>query len=97
VKKSSSTFQLYEELVDVARKIFDEVRSSQGPFRSGACMFKGKKLFVINSRQPIDERIAALSLEIAQRGADQIYLKPIIRSEIERYRSNLNLPDYSRE
>ncbi len=93
MKKNSSALQLYEELVEVARKLFDEVRSSQGPFHSGACMFKGKKLFIINSRQPIDERIAALSNEIAQSGADQIYLKPIVRSEIERYRSNLNQPD----
>jgi hypothetical protein len=40
---------------------------------------------MVNTRQPADERIAALSREISRRGAEKVYLKPAVRAEIERW------------
>ncbi len=77
--------RLCQELEDVASKLFDEVRQDTGGFSTGACTFHGKRVLMINSRQTIDERISALAREIAQHDPTRLYLKPTVRSEVERW------------
>jgi uncharacterized small protein (DUF1192 family) len=77
--------QLFEELVEVAERIFAEVRRDEGLFQTGACTYKGRSILLVNTRQPMEERVAAVAREIARAGAEQLYLKPAVRAEVERY------------
>ncbi|MFH0765686.1 MAG: hypothetical protein V2A61_04625 [Calditrichota bacterium] len=77
--------RLCHELEEVAEKLFVEIRRDQGSFQTGACVLQGRKILLINSRQPIDERISCLAREIARSNFNFFYLKPAVRAEVERY------------
>ena len=88
MKRQIKPDRLLSELQDVAERLFSEIRYEQGTFQTGTCMLKGKKILVVNKRQPIDERIAALASEIAREGTNNLYIKPVVRAEIERFNNN---------
>jgi len=85
LSRSLKPEKLFHELEEVAAKLFDEVRRDNGAFETAACIVNGKKLLLINTRQSIDERVAALAKQIARMGADRVYLRPALREEIERW------------
>jgi hypothetical protein len=85
VSRGLKPIQLYEELLDVARRMFAEVRREEGLFQTGSCICRGKLILLINSRQSLEERNSALAREIAQMGSDRLYLKPAVRAEVERW------------
>jgi hypothetical protein len=89
--------RLCQELEDVAVKMFDEVRRDTGGFSTGACVINGKSLLMVNNRQPIDERIAALAREIARHNPTRLYLKPAIREEVERWANKAELSERAQE
>ncbi len=93
MSRSLKPEKLSHELEEVASKLFDEVRRDSGTFETGACVVNGKKLLLINTRQPVDERVAALAKEIARMGADKVYIKPALREEIERWAINHTPPE----
>ena len=94
MKRQIKSDKLLGELEDVAGRIFSEIRYEQGSFQTGVCLLKGKKILVVNKRQPIDERIAALAGEIAREGTENLYLKPVVRAEIERF-NNVDIDEGS--
>ncbi len=93
MKRTLKPERLVQELEDVAGRLFGEVRREQGFFQTGTCSLRGKYLLVINSRQPLDERIAALAREISRMSTETVYLKPAVRAEIERYSPAPDLHD----
>lgn len=95
MSRSLKPEKLSHELEEVASRLFDEVRRDSGAFETGACIVNGKKLLLINNRQPLDERVAALAKEIARMGADKVYLRPALREEIERWTVNRTPPERS--
>lgn len=76
--------RLCRELEEVAEQLFSQVRREQGIFRTGSCVLNGRKVLFLNTRQPLDERIASLAKEIGQCNIEGFYIKPAIRAEIER-------------
>lgn len=95
MKRPARPERLCRDLEEVAVKLFDEVRRDTGSFQTGACTLHGKKLLMVNIRQPADERVAALAHEIALEGADRLYLKPAVREEIERWAPAIETPERS--
>ena len=93
MSRSLKPEKLSAELEEVASKLFDEVRKESGAFETGACIVNGKKLLLINTRQPVDERVVALAKEIARTGADKVYLRPALREEIERWAVDHTSPE----
>jgi len=83
---------LLSELEDVARRLYGELRRDEGFFVTGLCTVHGQTLLVVNTRQPVAERIAALAGLIARSEPDRLYLKPAVREEVERHL----LPEYVR-
>ncbi|MCF7809823.1 hypothetical protein K9N50_02405 [bacterium] len=77
--------KLLSDLSDIAERLFVEVRIEQGAFLSGSCSVHGSKILIINKRQSLDERIAALAREISDIGTEKLFIKPAIRAEIDRY------------
>ncbi len=89
MKRPKPPEKLCRELEEVAGRLFAEVRREQGGFRTGSCILKGRRVLILNSLQPVDERIAALAREIARCDIEDFYLKPAIRAEVERYSLSL--------
>jgi len=87
VRQNLKQEKLLTELVEVAERLFTEVRHEQGRFLTGSCHFLGKNILLVNKRQTVDERIVLLASEIARAGTEKLYLKPAIRAEIDRYAS----------
>lgn len=95
MKNSRKPLQLYDELMDVAGKLFSDLRKEEGLFKTGSCTVNGQRVMVVNKRQPIEERIEALAKEIALLGAENHYLKPVVRAEVERYSLNPDVVEVS--
>lgn len=85
MKNGQVKLRLFEELVKIAEQLFDEVRCEQGRFQSGICEFKGRNVLLINTHQPLDERVVDVAKEIACFNTEGIYIKPAVRAELERY------------
>ena len=85
MKQQLKSDKLLGELEEIAGRLFSEIRYEQGLFQTGVCVLHDKKILVVNKRQPIDERIAAVAGEIAREGIDNMYIKPALRAEINRY------------
>ncbi|MBM3326671.1 MAG: hypothetical protein FJY65_06790 [Calditrichaeota bacterium] len=77
---------LLDELEAVAARIFSEIRRDEGFFQTAVCRIRAKNVLIINTRQPMVERIAALAREIARHHSERIYLKPAVRAEIDNYK-----------
>ena len=85
MKHNLKTEHLYHELEEVAGRLFQEIRREEGWFRTGVCKIRGKTVLFLNGRQTIDERIAALAGALARCNVEGVYLKPVVRAEIERH------------
>ena len=91
--KQNTPQKLYDELVQVAKKLSGEIRCRKGCFRTGVCFIRGEKVLLINNSQPIEERISALIREIVANDIEEMDIKPIVRKELERYRATSTLSD----
>ena len=85
MKRDLKRERLNRELESVAERLFGDVRREDGRFQTGVCRLRGQTALFINTRQPLDERIAALASLIARFNMDDVYLKPVVRAEVERY------------
>ncbi|MFN3822150.1 MAG: hypothetical protein ACK4OO_07425 [bacterium] len=74
--------KLWKELVEVAEKLYPYVRYDEGFFLTGTCHFRGNEWLVINTRQPLGERITALAHILKKSSWETIYLKPALRDKI---------------
>ena len=71
------------ELEEVALKLFSEIRRESGGFRTGVCQLKGRKTLFLNKNQTLEERIFAIAGAISKQNIDEVYMKPVVRAEIE--------------
>jgi len=85
LKRNLKLESLYRELEEVAGRLFPDIRQEEGWFKTGVCTIRGKTVLILNGRQTIDEKIAALAGVLALCDVEGVYLKPIVRAEIERY------------
>ena len=99
--RHSKSIRLYNELEETAHRLFDQVRRESGQFKTGACEIQGKKVLFLNVNQSIDERIEAIAQEISRLlssngketdpiGVNNIFLKPSVRQEVERWADTAN-------
>lgn len=74
---------VYTELEEVAYRLFSEIRYESGRFRTGVCQLRGKVILFLNKNQTLEERISALAGAISKQNIDEVYMKPVVRAEIE--------------
>ena len=85
MKQNGKSERVFRELRELAERIFPEMRHEEGRFKTGVCTLHGKRTLILNNRQTIDEKIAALASAIAHCDTDDIFMKPVVRAEVERY------------
>lgn len=74
--------RLWEEMVELARRLFHRVRCEEGFFLTGVCEVKGETWLLINTHQPLPERIFTLANILVNRGLETIYIKPRLREKL---------------
>ena len=85
--------QLLAELEDVVQRLGYKLRYEKGDFEGGYCLLKESRLFVINSKNGIERRIAIISKNLKEIGIDEIFIKPNVREAIERESAKAAIPD----
>ena len=76
---------LFSELQDLSAKMGLEVTQDRGSFRGGLCRFEGEDIIVLNKSATLDQRTRQLAEILASKNLDDIYIKPGVRSVLEKY------------
>ena len=72
------------KLEDLAKLLGVQVRYEPTGGRSGAGVLHGEKVAVINSEQPLRERVEALAAVLAKEDSEHVYLPPVVRELLEK-------------
>ncbi len=81
--------QLLAELEEIVQRLGYKLRYEKGDFEGGYCLLKESHLFVINSRNEAEKRVAIIAKNIKELGIDDIFIKPQVREVIERENSKV--------
>jgi len=80
---------LLSELEEIVQRLGYKLRYEKGDFEGGYCLLKESHLFVINSRNETEKRVAIIAKNIKELGIDDIFIKPQVREVIERENSKV--------
>jgi hypothetical protein len=81
--------QLLAELEEIVQRLGYKLRYEKGDFEGGYCLLKESHLFVINSRNETEKRVAIIAKNVKELGIDDIFIKPQVREVIERESSKV--------
>lgn len=74
---------LFLELTDIAKQSGIIIRKEAGAFKSGYCLVEDKKIIMLNRMASVEYMSKIIALGLNYFGADQQYLKPVIREFID--------------
>jgi hypothetical protein len=82
--------QLYQELKDLAERmqvtVSEQNLKTPGiKVRSGLCIVKGRKLFVMDKRKSVQKKIKILAGQLALISHEDLYIIPAVRELLEKY------------
>jgi len=77
--KPTKIFREFEQLAEV---IDVRIIQEKGNFKGGYCLLEKERIIVVNSLNPIEQRIRAMAQAFAKLDISKIYMKPAIRSII---------------
>lgn len=82
--------QLYQELRDFALKLGVSVeehnlRESGIPVRSGLCVVKGRKLFIMDKHKTLKKKIRILAETLAEMAHEELYAVPAVRELLSKH------------
>jgi hypothetical protein len=77
--------KLVLHLTDAVKKIGYRVRTEEGNFRGGSCVFAEERLVILNRRMTQEERAEVLARVLTTESLDSIFLLPEVRAYIEKY------------
>ncbi|MBI5058529.1 hypothetical protein HZB60_01970 [candidate division KSB1 bacterium] len=75
--------RLVQLLSDVVRQLGYKVRTEDGNFRGGQCIFAEERLVFLNRRMSLDDRAELLARVLASENCDGLYLLPEVRRFVE--------------
>ena len=77
--------EVYEQLLEVARRYFDLVEEETGDFTGGVCRVRDESCLLVNRQAKLDRRLRTVATALAGLNLEQQYLLPAVRDAIERY------------
>ncbi len=75
--------KLLLELEEIVSRLGFKVRKEKGDFRGSNCVLSGERIIMLNKNSPVEMHIGTLSKFILSQKHDDLYLKPIVRKELE--------------
>jgi len=77
--------ELFDNLLEQAKRFFDKVELSRGDFKGGMCLVRDEKHLILNKNASLDTNLKLLCSAMASLDINQQYLLPAIREAIEKY------------
>ena len=75
--------KLLLELESLCEKLGFTIRKERGSFRGDQCVIEGEMLIVINKNKPPQSQAAILARVLRGDRADEVFIKPAVRKELE--------------
>lgn len=73
------------ELEQLVERNGYSIRKERGSFSGNHCIMEGDRLVVLNTKKPIEQQLGLLARVLHQTGVRDIYVKPAVRKELERF------------
>jgi hypothetical protein len=67
------------------------LRKERGVFRGADCIIEGDKLVMVNKNKPVEAQLGTIAKVLGQIDLSEIYIKPIIRKELDRLWDRLSV------
>ena len=80
--------ELYNEMLEIAKKIGITVRKDNGKFKGGTCIINDKDVIVINNSIPIEARTSMLAKCLSKYSINNVFMKPQLRDYIDNSTEN---------
>lgn len=77
------TEKLILELENLVEQCGYTIRKERGTFRGDSCVVEGDMLVVLNKNKPEQQQVGLLARVLKGQGMQDIYIKPVIRKELE--------------
>jgi hypothetical protein len=77
---------IYEDLLELAKRVGITIRKEQGHFKSGYCIIKEQQTIIFNRGTTIETQSAVIARCLNEIKIDDIYVKPALREFLERER-----------
>ena len=77
------TEKLLLELERLVEQAGYTIRKEKGTFRGDSCVMEGEKLVVLNKKKPDQQQVGLLARILQDRELQDIYIKPVVRRELE--------------
>ncbi len=83
--KLMKTEKLILELEELVEQLGYTIRKEKGTFRGDSCVMEGQKLVVLNKKKPDQQQVGLLArvLKSKEQELTDIYIKPVIRKQLE--------------
>ncbi|MBM2815920.1 MAG: hypothetical protein HW421_2682 [Ignavibacteria bacterium] len=78
---------LYEQLLELSKKLGVVVRKESGNFSSGYCIIHEQKVIVFNRSTTLETKSGVLARCLVSAGVDNIFVSPAIRDFIDKENS----------
>ena len=78
------TDKLLLELERLVEQAGYTIRKEKGTFRGDSCVMEGEKLVVLNKKKPDQQQVGLLARILQDRELQDIYIKPVVRRELEK-------------
>jgi len=79
--------EIYNELLEISKKIGISVRKEKGSFKSGYCVVHDKEMFILNKNTPVEIQTSIIAEGLAKY-TDKIFIKPVVREFLEKENHN---------
>lgn len=76
--------KLLLELEQLLEQSGYRLRKERGAFRGADCIIEGDKLVLVNKNKPVESQLGTIARVLGQIDLDGVYVKPIVRKELDR-------------
>ena len=83
--------KLFLELEELLERDGYKARKERGGFVGSDCLVEGDKLVLVNKNKPIESQLKTLATVLAQIPLEGLFIKPVIRKELQKLWDQLQL------
>jgi hypothetical protein len=83
--------KLFLELEQLLEQNGYQIRKERGGFVGSDCLVEGDKLVIVNKNKPIESQLKTLATVLAQIPLEGLFVKPVIRKELQKLWGQLQL------
>lgn len=75
--------EIFDELLDLAKRTGYTIRRENGRFQSGYCILHDQKIIILNKNTTLETKSAVLARCLASQEIDDMFVKPAVRDFLD--------------